>query len=327
MFYLGVDVAKTKLDCVLLDTTTNKRKSKSVTNSPSGYAALLAWIDKLQIGKPHVIMEPTGVYHEHAALADRCRPASVAGQSCAIAQLRKYAQGIGVKTKTDAVDSAVLARYGASQHPPLWQPPSASARTLRALLTRRDAVADDLQREKNRAEKAASTDTPPVVQESIEQSISFLENELKQLQNEISKHINNDPDLQDKRKLLLTIPGVGDRVADHFTALLAGRDFDRAEQRAAYLGLVPVEWESGSSVRGRPHLSKTGPSHLRKLLYMPAITAKECNPHVKAIYDQLLKRGKAKMSAIDAAMRKLAHLCFGVVKSGKPYSANWLEKA
>lgn len=321
MFYLGIDVSKAKLDCLLLDASSNKRKSKSVPNAPSGYTTLLVWLAKQQATTAHVIMEPTATYHEQAALAltDAGLPLSLVNP----AQLRQFAKGIGVKTKTDAADSVVLARYGAAQQPPLWQPPSASARQLRALLARRDAIADDLQREKNRAEKAAATDTPEVVQASIDESIAFLTKELDQLQSAITQHINNDPDLRSKHDLLLSIPGVGSRVADHFTALLAAHDFGHAEQLAAYLGLVPVEWTSGSSVCGRPHLSKAGPSHLRKLLYLPAVVAAGCNPHVKALYTRLLERGKSKMSAIGAAMRKLAHLCFGVVKSGKPYDPKW----
>ena len=321
MFYLGIDVSKAKLDCLLLDTTSNKRKSKSIPNTPAGYATLLAWLGKQQARQVHVIMEPTGVYHEQAAraLTDGGLTLSLVNP----AQLRQFAQGIGVKTKTDAADSAVLAQYGVARQPAPWQPPCASVRQLRALLARRDAVAEDLQREKNRAEKALAAETPPLVQASIEQSIAFLTQELHQLQEAIARHIDDDPDLRGKKELLLTIPGVGARVADHLTALLAGRSFNCAEQLAAYLGLTPVEWQSGSSVRGRPRLSKAGPAHLRKLLYLPAVVATKCNPHIKAMYERLIGRGKPKMAAIGAAMRKLAHLCFGVVKTGQPYHPNW----
>jgi transposase len=194
---------------------------------------------------------------------------------------------------------------------------------LKALLTRRDAVADDLQRERNRYEANELSLAPEAARESITQSIAFLEAELKRLQKLVDDHIDKDPDLRGKKELLETIPGVGPRVSDHMTALLAGRTFERAEQLAAYLGLVPVQWESGSSVRGRPRMSKAGPAHLRKLLYMPAVVAGRYNPHIKALKERLLAKGKSKMAAIGAAMRKLAHLCFGVVHSGKPYSANF----
>lgn len=317
MFYLGVDVAKAKLDCMLLDGSNGKLKSKAVPNTPAGFAQLLEWLVKQKAEQPHVVMEPTGMYHEGAALA-----LSDAGLVVSLvnpAQLRAFAQGLGVKTKTDKADSAVLARYGATQNPAPWQPPSQSARKLKALLARRDAVADDLQRERNRQEANDFNPASEAVGESIAQSIAFLEAELARLEKMVTDHIDSDPDLRNKKDLMETIPGVGPRVASHMTALFAGRTFARAEQLAAYLGLVPVEWESGSSVRGRPRMSKAGPAHLRKLLYMPAVVARRCNPHIKALNDRLLAKGKSKMAAIGAAMRKLAHLCFGVVHSGKPY--------
>lgn len=318
MFYLGVDVAKKKLDCMLLDSSSGKMKSKSVDNTEAGFAILLDWLTKQKASELHVVMEPTGMYHEAAALA--LADAGVTVSLINPAQLRAFAQGLGVKTKTDKQDSTVLAKYGATQKPAPWQPPSMSARRLKALLARRDAVADDLQRERNRQEANDYSLVPEAVKESIAQSIAFLEAQLKRLEQMIASHIDNDPDLRDKKKLLETIPGVGPRVATHMTTLFAGRTFDSAEQLAAYLGLVPVEWQSGTSVRGRPHMSKAGPAYIRKVLYMPAVVARRCNPHIKALNERLLAKGKSKMAAIGAAMRKLAHLCYGVVRSGKPYN-------
>jgi transposase len=317
MFYLGVDVAKKKLDCMLLDSSSGKMKSKVVDNTAAGFATLLEWLGKQKAAELHVVMEPTGMYHEAAALA-----LADAGLTVSLvnpAQLRAFAQGLGVKTKTDKQDSTVLAKFGATQKPAPWQPPSTSARRLKALLARRDAVADNLQRERNRQEASDFSLTPDAVKESIAQSIAFLEAELKRFEKMIASHIDDDPDLRNKKDLLETIPGVGPRVASHMTTLFAGRTFDSAEQLAAYLGLVPVEWQSGTSVRGRPRMSKAGPAHLRKVLYMPAVVARRCNPHIKALNERLMAKGKSKMAAIGAAMRKLAHLCFGVVHSGKPY--------
>lgn len=321
MFYLGVDVSKAKLDCMLLDSSSGKVKSKSLANTPAGFVQLIEWLGKQNATEPHVVMEPTGVYHEGAALA--LADAGLIVSLVNPAQLRAFAKGLGVRTKTDKEDSMVLARFGATQKPVPWQPPSASARRLKALLARRDAVSDDLQRECNRKEATDFGNAPEEVRNSIAQSISFINAELKRLEQMIADHIDNDPDLRNKRDLLESIPGVGKRVSGHMTALFAGRTFDRAEQLAAYLGLVPVQWESGSSVRGRPRMSKAGPAYLRKVLYMPAITARRWNPHIKALNDRLLAKGKPKMAIIGAAMRKLAHLCFGVIHSGKPYDPNF----
>jgi len=322
MFYLGIDVAKKTLDCMLLDTSTGKLKSKGgISNTAAGFVQLLNWLAEKNAVAPHVVMEPTGLYHEAAALA--LADAGLIVSLVNPAQLRAFAQGLGVKNKTDKEDSAVLARFGAAQNPAPWQPPSPSARRLKALLARRDAVADDLQRECNRKEANDFSSTPEAVSDSIAESIAFLKAELKRLEKMIAKHINDDPDLRKKKELLETIPGVGRRVSTHMTTLFAGRTFERAEQLAAYLGLVPVVWESGSSVRGRPHMSKAGPAYVRKVLYMPAVVARSCNPHIKALNERLLAKGKSKMAAIGAAMRKLVHLCFGVIHSGKPYNPNF----
>jgi transposase len=261
------------------------------------------------------------VYHEPAALA-----LADAGLMLSLvnpAQLRQFAQGLGVKNKTDKADSSVLARYGETLKPEAWQPPSKSARHLKALLARRDAIADDLQREQNRQEAIEFAISPDEVKQSINQSISFLKVELKRLDDTIKAHIDSDPDLRGKKDLLETIPGVGERVSSNLTALFAAKTFDSAEQLAAYLGLVPVQWESGTSVRGRPRLSKAGPSHLRKLLYMPAVVARQWNPHIKSFSDRLIAKGKSKMAVIGACMRKLAHLCFAVVHTGRPYDPNY----
>jgi len=326
-FYLGIDVSKLKLDCLLLNSENDKRKAKVFENSSKGYTNLLEWLQKQEacIHETHVIIEPTGIYHEAAALA--LHDAGLGISLVNPARIREYAKGVSVKSKTDAMDSAVLARFGSKEHPTLWQPPTVEVRRLQDLITQRNAIAEDLQRARNREEKTKAPLLHERVKESIGRSIEHFEKELSALQKEIDQHIDNSPDLREKKALLLSIPGVGERVSDEFTALIASRTFDCAEQLANYLGLTPVAHESGTSIRCRPRMSKTGPSHLRKLLYMPAIVAKQCNPHVKALYDRLIGRGKSKMAAIGAAMRKLAHLCFGVIQTRQPYEPNWSGKS
>lgn len=324
MFFIGIDVSKAKLDCsLLLDVASSKRRAKSVTNSKTGIADLLAWCTKQQviIHELHAIMEGTGVYHEQAALA-----LSDAGVTVSIvnpAQVKDFGRSLGVRTKTDGVDSWVLARYGALLNPRAWTPPSQEARTLQALLARREAIAKDLQREHNRLEKADATDTLALIRQSLVESIAFLEKQLAKLQQEIDDHINKHPDLKADRDLLTSIPAVGPQVGNHLLSVMHNHDFQSAEQLAAYLGLVPVERQSGTSVLGRPRLSKAGPARIRAVLYMAAIVGTQHNPHIKALYQRLQERGKTKMSALGAAMRKLVHLCFGVLKTRQPYQANY----
>jgi len=328
MFYLGIDVAKAKLDCcLLLDEIAGRRKTKVVNNTKPGIIDLLAWAAKQNISPEelHVVMDATGVYHEQAAMA-----LSDAGVMVSIinpAQVKDFGRSLAVRTKTDGVDSFVLARYGALLKPAAWAPPPPEARMLQALLARREAIAQDLQRERNRQEKADATDTPELIQKSIEDSIKFLVTQLAQFQQDIDDHINKHPSLEKDMNLLQSIPGVGPQVGGNMLSVLSGHHFESAEQLAAYLGLVPVEKQSGSSVHGRAKLSKAGPARMRAVLYMAAVVAKRCNPHVKAVYDRLLARGKTKMSALGAAMRKLVHLCFGVIKTQQPYQHDYSKIA
>lgn len=325
MRYLGMDVAKAKLDCLLLSETGDKGKSKSVANSRSGIADLMAWIGKQHISSNelHVVMDATGVYHEQAALA-----LANAGVTVSIvnpAQVKNFGRGLAVRTKTDGMDSYVLARYGDLLKPVAWTPPSPEARILQALLARRDAVVQDLQRERNRQEKADATDTPALIQQSLSDSIEFLSKQLAKLQQDIDQHIDYHPSLKNDLALLQSIPAVGPQVGSNMLAVIHSHNFGTAEQMAAYLGLVPVERQSGSSVMGRARLSKAGPARIRAMLYMAAISATRCNPHVKAVYDRLLARGKSKVSALGAAMRKLVHLCFGVIKTRQSYQRDYAK--
>lgn len=324
MFYLGMDIAKAKLDCcLLLNEAGDKRKSKVIPNTKAGVTALLEWAAKqgVSAAQLHVIMDATGVYHEQAALA--LVDAGVMVSIINPAQVKDFGRGLAIRTKTDGVDSVVLARYGALLKPAAWQPPPMEVRALQALLARRAAVADDLRRELNRQEKSEAIETPELIVQSIAQSIAFLETELKRLQRAIDDHIDQHPGLKRDMALLTSIPAVGERVGNNLLAIMRGNRFESAEQVAAYLGLVPIERQSGSTVLGRARLSKAGPARVRAVLYMAAVVAKQYNPHVKALYERLLARGKSKMSAIGAAMRKLVHLCFGVIKTQRPYHPNY----
>ncbi|MDD5462804.1 MAG: transposase [Methylococcales bacterium] len=154
---------------------------------------MLAWAAKHHAdpGELHAILESTGVYHEQAALAlpDAGFTVSIAKP----AQVKDFGRSLGIRTKTDRIDSFVFARYGALLNPRAWAPPAQEARTLQALLPRREAIAQDLQRERNRLETVDVTDTPPLIRHSLVDSMTFLENQLAKLQQEIDDHINKPP--------------------------------------------------------------------------------------------------------------------------------------
>jgi transposase len=125
--------------------------------------------------------------------------------------------------------------------------------------------------------------------------------------------------------LLVTIPGIGKLTAAKLLGEIRNiQDFQSARQLAAYAGLTPRNFLSGTSVHKKSRLSKTGNAHLRKLLFMPAITAKRWNPIVHTFCDRLILSGLRPMEVIGAAMRKLIHLVFGILKSGRPFDPNYL---
>jgi len=166
------------------------------------------------------------------------------------------------------------------------------------------------------------------VRESVEQLLAHLAEQIERTEALIRDHISSHPGLRRQRELLDSIPGIGETTA---AALLAEvpdiLQYKSARQVAAFAGLVPRERQSGSSVRGRVRLSKIGNARLRKALYFPAVTALRCGPFFQQWAEGLRQRGKSKMAVIGAAMRKLVHLAYGVLKTGRPFDPQWAKKA
>lgn len=321
MSTIGIDVSKAKLDCLWIrDLSAMKVKSKVQVNTPKGHKALLEWAMKQtgeQVNELHFVMEATGIYHE--ALAYALHDAGAQVSVVNPAWIRSYAKSLGSVSKNDKKDSVVIARYGMTQSPSLWEPEALEIRELKALIGRCDAVKQDIQREVSRLEKAVVSGVSAEVRASIETVHGQLEAEKKRLESLIDDHIDNYPDLKKDRALLESIPGIGPVMARQMVAVIRSRSFTQASQVAAFLGLIPVEHQSGTSVYSPPRLSKRGDARVRGKLYMAAVVATRHNPDIHSQYKRLLKNGKSKMSALGAAMRKLVHICFGVLKHQAPY--------
>lgn len=317
---IGIDVSKAKIDVLWLkDVTALKVKCRVFSNDRKGHAELVVWLSK-QVNRPfhemHVVMEATGIYHEALAycLFDHGLEVSVINPAYA----RDFAKGLGTVHKTDKADSLILARYGAMVNPALWQPEPQAIRELKALLARIEALEADLQREKNRLEKSQFNTTSSIVMESLHKMIGELEAERQRMEKQIDDHIDRHPDLKNDLRLLRSIPGVGPVVSRVMLSVIRSRAFNTASECAAFLGVIPKLKESGL-FRGRTTLSKKGPPNVRAKLYMAAIVASQHNPGIKAQRERLLMKGKNKMQALGAAMRKLVHQCFGVLKHQTEY--------
>jgi transposase len=207
------------------------------------------------------------------------------------------------------VDAKVIAEFCASGNPRLWIAPAKSVRRLRALVGRREALVELRTQETNRLEVAATEE----VRRSIEEVIAHLNNQIAQIERQIKKDLDEDPTLREQRELLASIPGIGDATAAMFLAHYGGQlRFETTRQAVAFAGLDTRQHESGSSVHGKPRLSKQGHSSIRRALYMPALTAMSRTPWGKAFRDRLLAAGKPKKVILGALMRKIVAIAYGV---------------
>jgi transposase len=311
---LGIDIAKAKFN-VTLQHADGTRRRKVCVNSAAGFAELVAWLQRQGVEHVHACLEATGTYGE--ALATYLFDAGYGVSLVNPARVHHYAQSQLARAKTDRVDADLIADFTATQTPPLWTPLPREQRELQALIRRLDALLTMQTQEKNRL---ASGEGVPAVRVSIETVLASLAEQIRTVRRLIQQHINEHPGLREQRDLLTSIPGIGDATA----ALLLGEVFVKRyaspRQAAAFVGLVPRVAESGTLVR-RARLSKTGSSLVRKALYFPALTALRHNPSIHALGIRLSGRGKPNLVIIGAAMRKLIHLAFGVLKSGRAFQS------
>lgn len=316
---IGIDVSKHKFDLALL--RNEKLRHKSFPNTATGHEALMAWLGELGIANAHACLESTNVYGE--ALAERLHDHGYTVSIVNPARIKGFAQSELSRTKTDKADAGVIARFCAALKPAPWHPDPVEIRELRALVRRLDALMDMRQQEVNRLHVA-----PAVVAETVEAHIDFLDRSIRETKERIRDHIDNHPDLRRKKELLASIPGIGEATIAVSLSEFANIDrFRNAKCLAAFTGVAPRERQSGSSVRGRTVLSKMGRGKLRKAFFMPALVALRYNPLLKAMKERMLAAGKAKMAIVGAAMRKLVHLIYGVLKSGRPFDANYVTQA
>jgi transposase len=309
---LGIEVGKADFHCALLQG--ERPRSNTFPNSQLGFEKLAAWLRNRKVERVHACLESTGGWSEELAtfLHERGHAVSIVNPLT----VKAFGQSELSRTKTDKADAALIARYCSAMKPRLRNPPSPSQRRLQRLGRRRVALDEMRVQEVNRLKGPGVDEVRP----SIEKTIAFLEAEIARVDAEIEATINDDPTLRGKRDLLESIPGIGERVA----ATLLGEvphlnEFRNSKALAAFVGLCPREFRSGTSVAAS-WLSKIGNSHLRRVLYMPAITAMRCNPVLVIVADRLRAKGKHRKQIIAAVMRRLLVLAYGVLKSGRPFN-------
>ena len=313
---LGIDISKKDFHVALL-TAESKNKHRKFTNDIEGFEKLQQWLNEKGVEELHACMEATSIYGD--ALAEFLFAAGYGVSVVNPARIKGFAKSELLRTKTDSVDAGLIARFCAAIKPPLWKPTTPEIKELLALVRRLDSLQEMVNQEQNRLETATAT-----VSELTIAHLDYLKQQQKLIQQLINDHFDRHLLLKQQRELLTSIPGIGAQTAAVLLAEI-GRveDYQSARQLAAYAGLTPSERSSGTSIHGKTRLSCTGNVRLRKALYMPAVVAMRYNPVLKAFSERLLERGKVKMQALGAIMRKLVHLAFGILKSQQPFDPNY----
>ena len=316
---LGIDVAKDTLDIALSDGI--HLNHGQFSNDQKGHEQLDMWLRKQTDSRVHVCLEATGQYGDGVAeyLFTKGFAVSVVNP----ARIKHYANSKLRRNKTDKADAELIAEYCLREKPASWTPPPASFKDLQALVRHLEDLQGIKQQESNRLQSGVHT---TFVLNGLASMCDFLDEQIKQTKNAIQDLINQHEELKRMQNLIVTIPGIGKLTA----AKLLGEirnilDFQSARQLAAYAGLTPRNFLSGTSVHKKSRLSKTGNANLRKALYMPAIVAIKHNPIIQTFCERLSLSGLKPMEVIGAAMRKLLHLVFGILKSGRPFDPNYLN--
>ena len=316
--WIGIDIAKR--DFVAAKRSIEGLQTQCFPMTEAGFEALHQWLP--QTTTLGLVFEATGPYWlPLVRWLDSLQPA-IPYACINPRRVRDFAKASPERSKTDAIDAAVLVHFAETFPPTLEMPQSQRSRALRALWRHHLELQGLLDRAHDRQDKAlADPQLPTQLALRLQSLVDGLKAELDQVEREARKLVQQDPTLRQSYRLLLSIPGVGPKTAltllgEYGLQLLQANP----KQLTRYAGLEPIVFESGSSVRKRPRISKQGNWRLRRALYMAALTGVRWNPILKTFYQRKLQQGLAKKSALVAAMRKLLHLVYGVLHHQQPFN-------
>lgn len=329
---VGIDVAQEELVVCLGkmydDWSPQLCASKTFANTQKGFVALVEWVDKLT--EPAVpvryVMEATGVYYESLAyyLDENEKEVSVVLPS----KISNYARTLEIKTVTDKTASEAIARFGLERRLDRWSRPKGIFKKLRQLTRERDQLIAERTVLKNQlhAEQAEAEPSKKSVQR-MKKRLVLLDNQEKEIRVELKELIKTDREMQQLIVIICTLPGVGLLTAIIVLAETNGFDLIRNKrQLTSYAGLDVKEKQSGTSVKGKPRISKKGNRYLRKAMYLPALAAIRCDERFKAVFTRLVSKHGIKMKAAVAIQRKLLEMIFIIYKTNKPYDKDYLKK-
>jgi transposase len=320
---LGIDIAKSTFDVALRHGAVVVGQGH-FSNNAQGFVQLQRWLRRRQVHELHACMEATGRYG--VALAKYLHHV---GYTVSVVNPRRtaaYAESKLQRIKTDKTAALLLADFCATQAPEPWQPPAAQQEELQALARHLET----LKQTRTRANNQLKAHPPSsLVRRQLEEQLARTNEQIRAVEQELEQLTHQDEDLQHKVDLITSIPAIGPATAAKFLAEVPTvTAFAQADHLAAYAGLTPTQRSSGETVHGKSTLSKKGNRHLRTTFYMPALCAirlapKGHNPPVDNLVLRLQQQGKKPMVIVGAVMRKLLHLVYGVLKTGKPFDPHY----
>ncbi len=328
---LGIDVSKDSLSFCLgiLQSDLSKRfkVSSDVENTEHGFKQLNRWIRKhksLQ-GLPVVVMESTGVYHESIAqyLYDQGYAVSVLQSG----RVKRYAQSLDKRSKTDALDSRMLSMLGCERELTAWKPPSDQMQQLRGLSRERSSLIKERSIELNRNHALTRSVYRDVKAAKRHHTrMKLLNDQIQEIELEMQLAIKADAKMKEKIAYLQSIPGVSFISAATVIAETLGfAQFENAKQLTSYAGYDVVLRESGN-YQGKTRISKKGNNHIRAVLHMPSMTAIRVNPSLKPFYERLKPKKQKPLIALVAVQRKLLLLMFSLWKNEMYYDPDYETK-
>jgi len=318
----GIDVSKNTFDELVL--VGGKEKHRQFPNKKEGWVQFWTILQSLGADEIYVCMEATGLLWED--LAEFFYHKGVTVFVVNARRIKGFAMSEDKRTKTDKVDAGVIARFCRAHLSELnpWAPPASHTRHLQSLTRQQASLVEDRARQRVRLQSALLC---VEVSESIKLYIEFLDKSIEKIDRSIEALIRTNSVLKEKEALARSIKGVGPITAR--VVLAECRLFNELSHRrqvSAFAGLDVTEFQSGTSIRSRPRLSKRGNARIRQVLYMAAMTAKRYNPVFKTFYERLVANGKTKMQALGACMRKLLELIFTVVTTGREFDSAYTSQ-
>lgn len=308
--FIGVDVSKERLDCYCRPIGI----TFSCDNLPTGIADLIQWV---AVQQPQlIVLEATGGLERPlaAALYAAQLPTVVVNPR----QVRDFARAVGQLAKTDRIDAAVIAHFGEAVNPEIRPLPDHLTQQMDALMTRRRQLVQMLAAERNHLVSA-----PVQVRNYVKEHISQLEELIKKLDQDIDQMITGSPIWKTKENLLQSVKGVGPVLSRTLLAELPELGQISHQEISKLVGVAPLNNDSGKHKGKRSCWG--GRASVRGSLYMATLSATRCNPVIKEFYQRLIAKGKAKKVAIVACMRKMLITLNAMVKSNKPWDANFAQ--